>query len=1341
MARTKATRAMFLVLLAAMPAGLPPADAQEAAPAQAAQANLTFQKFPAEFADYYTTQRLLAKPTEPQPFCKSAAPLLCSGGPFALKAILDESGGTGTGYDTLYVDTVGDGEFTDPVTYKVAPIERKTGLGGRPLVGYFDNVGIPRGQSDGPGPRAQIFVEHDPAGAGGTDYVVNLIPAQWAVGTIEVNGQPVPVAMVDGTWNGSVADRGGANPEKINQMAPGDDAQVMRGDYIILGKSGQTQLEPGDPNGWLGQGGSARALNARHLVLDSGTYEVQADQVGAGVNLQLVPANVPMTTVDLSQVPHAGRFAMFGANTSVVLDNPAGAIQLPADTYYVPAFGAYTADVPESGNVALPPAADLDASGAQTYAPLPDREQRLFAAEPPGGVVDWSQPQTSPFAFATGRPWQNMELLVVSAETGRPIGKAKVSVYSYTGGWPFGSSGSRDLATDAIGRCTIRLPVAGAQYVNIEVSAPRFVPTYKAWNCQYGEPIPERYTWPLEPGTTIGGTVRDERDRPIRDVRVCIRTPPLPAASGRPELASWLLEVRTDRQGKWKCDAVPARERQLGFLLVHPDYISDDDAVRSAPIEQLRDLAAAFVMKKGITLEGKVIGPAGTPVKNTALWIGQPWPSTSVLTDRQGRYRFRNLKAGETNVLVRAPGCAPDLKKVTVEENMRPVDFKLEEGRTLKGRVVDENGDPIAGAQAYLQQWRGGFFLQWHARTDSEGRFRWTEAPIDAVSLSIDAQGRRGTYETLVAGPDEHVIVLKKRIRITGRVVDAASGQPIPSFRAITGINRGDGTIWWLRYDAVKGTNGVLAMEPDVSRDQVWVRIEADGYLPAVSDAQGTVPPQTIEFALTRGEDVAGVVLDPDDQPVTDAQVVVTTPSDPARIQTGRFNLDFGGVCTGTDSEGRFHLPPQIDAYTLMATHDRGFGLIGQAGFEKSHRIRLEPWGRIEGTARRRGQTIGAQRFWLSSSEYRGTTDFPASFSYSPVTDEAGRFTVERMIPGIHSIRWGDSSDTRYQLRCHRSIEVTPGQICRLDFEEPGRPVTGRLQATASPGRKIVWENSNVSLQRLRQWPKVPASLPAGSPALQAWCDGWLRSDKGREYRLAGRWYEFNATDDGAFEIPNVPPGRYVLYAYLWERGATDRAEGWAGTALQEFDVRASDIPSDTPLDLGAIPVKRARQIKTGQPAPPLTCKTLDGGSLNLNHLRGKYVLLGFWASWNVSEHQVDRFKNIQKMYGLDDRLAIVTVSLDQRAEDAKNYALLKGMTWTQGFPGEWAKTSIPGDYNVSWLPSDVLIGPDGRILAGSAVGVDPRAELIKALGKPAAATQAAPPTGPGTATQASNER
>jgi hypothetical protein len=110
-------------------------------------------------------------------------------------------------------------------------------------------------------------------------------------------------------------------------------------------------------------------------------------------------------------------------------------------------------------------------------------------------------------------------------------------------------------------------------------------------------------------------------------------------------------------------------------------------------------------------------------------------------------------------------------------------------------------------------------------------------------------------------------------------------------------------------------------------------------------------------------------------------------------------------------------------------------------------------------------------------------------------------------------------------------------------------------------------------------------------------------------------------------------------------------------------------------------------------------------------------------------------------MYGLDDRLAIVTVSLDQRAEDAKNYALLKGLTWTQGFPGEWAKTSIPGDYNVSWLPSDVLIGPDGRILAGSAVGVDPRAELIKALGKPAAATQAAPPTGPGTATQASNER
>ena len=65
--------------------------------------------------------------------------------------------------------------------------------------------------------------------------------------------------------------------------------------------------------------------------------------------------------------------------------------------------------------------------------------------------------------------------------------------------------------------------------------------------------------------------VRDERDRPIRNVRVYVVAESLAAAPGAPEAAPYRSDIRTDRLGKWKCDAVPARPSQVRIQLYHPD--------------------------------------------------------------------------------------------------------------------------------------------------------------------------------------------------------------------------------------------------------------------------------------------------------------------------------------------------------------------------------------------------------------------------------------------------------------------------------------------------------------------------------------------------------------------------------------------------------------------------------------------------------------------------------------------------------------------------------------------------------------------------------------------------
>ncbi len=1056
-------------------------------------------------------------------------------------------------------------------------------------------------------------------------------------------------------------------------------------------------------------------------MLDSGTYEVSASQAEGGVTLELTPASIPMATVHLNQVPHQDRLAMFGTNTCVVLDNPGGTIQVPEDTYYIPAFGSYTANVAAGSNTILPPPADLDAAtGAQAYNPLPDRGERIFAAEPPGGLA-WSQPQAEPFAFSR-QSWRTMELQVVAGETKRPVGGAKVQVACYIGGWSSGKQGRRDLTTDTTGRCTVRIPGGQLQYVNIEVSAAGFVPTDMSWDVERSRPLPQRYTWPLQTGITIGGSVRDERDRPVRNALVLVSNDRAGSTSDTPEPAMWSLRVRTDRQGTWRMEAVPPGE-PLHFWLVHPDYISDDRPVRTAPIEQLRDQSAVFVMKQGINLEGKVLGPHDNPVKDATISRDR---SDVATTDRDGRFRLRNLKPGEITLVARGPGCAPDLKKVDVQPNPHPVEFKLQAARVLKGRVVDESGQPIPQAQVGVRQWRGGYYLDWNAKTDMQGRFRWDEAPVDAFWLSVDAEGRESEWvQNVVAGPDERVIVLKKKVKITGRVVDAASGQPVPTFKAFLGRERGDGITWWDRYDAAAGKDGAFALETERPYRPFQVRVEAEGYLPGISSPLEQIPSSPLEFALVYGEDITGVVLGLDDQPLSEVQVAVTSLSEPIRLENGRINRDFGPLVTTTDAQGLFHLPPQIDDYTLLAAHDRGFASVRQRAFEKAHRIRLEPWGRIEGLARCGSRTLGTQQFWIRTMGRLTDREFPAGCYFRTVSDEAGHFTIERMAPGIHTIEWAQNENTRKYIRCRRTIEVKPGQTTRLDFEEPGRPVKGRFHVTPTPGCKVQWDGTDASIQRTRTGPKVPESLPSGSQALQAWYDGWRHSEQGLKYRLAGRSYVFGVDDDGAFETSNLPPGRYVLFANFSEKDDQKIEATSAGTVLQEFEVTGSDGDSPSPLDLGTIAVKPSHPIKAGQAAPAITCKTVEGQTFSLSQCRGKYVLLGFWAAWDEDLYGMGRLKHLQRLYAGDDRLSVVSLSLDPQPEDAKSFATLNGMPGVLAHLGIAGGAATLGEYGITWVPVEVLVDPEGRIIGGSSLNTDIRAELVKALGKPDASQPA----------------
>ena len=121
-------------------------------------------------------------------------------------------------------------------------------------------------------------------------------------------------------------------------------------------------------------------------------------------------------------------------------------------------------------------------------------------------------------------------------------------------------------------------------------------------------------------------------------------------------------------------------------------------------------------------------------------------------------------------------------------------------------------------------------------------------------------------------------------------------------------------------------------------------------------------------------------------------------------------------------------------------------------------------------------------------------------------------------------------------------------------------------------------------------------------------------------------------------------------------------------------------------------------EVKLGAPAPNLILKDLQGKTVKLADLKGKVVIVDFWATWcQPCTIMIPWFIEFQKRYG-DQGLAIVGVAMDDEGLEAvKPYVEKAKMNYTVLIGNEETADAWGGIFG---LPTSFVIDRQGRIQA-----------------------------------------
>ncbi|MCA9249600.1 MAG: carboxypeptidase regulatory-like domain-containing protein [Phycisphaerales bacterium] len=371
----------------------------------------------------------------------------------------------------------------------------------------------------------------------------------------------------------------------------------------------------------------------------------------------------------------------------------------------------------------------------------------------------------------------NLEGTVLDKASQKPLAGAKI----------IAKSGYKDYETESDAKGAFKLDGIVPGWLSVKITAKGYA--------DHEERIREAenaglQSIQLSPERIVKLTVVDENKAPIP--RVVVEAIDSPYRKYR--------QTTTDAKGQARIEGLDFDCDALTLRLTHATMVSDVEFDRKIELPVgVPESEHELVMAAAGVITGKVtsVSPEYTtrepvPANGARISIGATAQegAPKSWSDFEGLYEILGVPRGSVVVTAHLAGHAPELRTVEVKANEKTtVDFKLKPGRSISGIVKDEDGKGIVETYITATEWRGHATLGLAAMSNANGAFEILDAPLDAFSVSVYANGYTPLLDQVIAADkSEYTFELKVDPRASASEMTAAikAGDTAPDFSMTT---------------------------------------------------------------------------------------------------------------------------------------------------------------------------------------------------------------------------------------------------------------------------------------------------------------------------------------------------------------------------------------------------------------------------------------------------------------------------------------------------------------------------------------------------------------------------